>query len=1814
LLYRWIKLAAKPNSNQIALIGTCDTGYINLAIWNGDSNSWGNTGQCTAGSGNINTDAIEIQYVQTGTNAGDIVAVWGEGQYVKRRIWTGSSWNTTSTIADLGSGNTAGWLRLKANPNSNNMILVVGGLVSSNYTIYTQTYDGTNRSFGSLSSAHTSAGYGSFSYNRPFDVVWDMASGSNNAVLVYSNSTGLRYKTSSNGGSTWGSQQDITTSYQAYWVQVERVVSTIYLAIHDNADDLRTWTWASSTWTAKNTVTTDLEIDYSSTRAVEAFALSSSPLNAGEFEYRRPITILDAMTPALGCSDNLTNFPVLVSITDATLKSAANGGRVRHSSGYDIVFRAADGMASLDHEIEKYDPTTGELVAWVRIPTLVYNADTTIYMYYGNPEITAPTANPTGVWDTNYVGVWHLKETSGGSEAIKNSKTDSRHGTTTGHSPTLAATGKIGNGISCDPSSSDQYIQIANESDFRFTDSFTVSGWMQANSWDNGSDPIYQALVSKGWVLDYGGGNFGGWQLGRKGRDYDVNARFVNVDNNEDKKSETSAGTYNSGWHYLVGVYSKSGSDWTVRLYADGTAQTPDTSYGYDVNNSDGYALAIGATTRWSGKGWKGSIDEVRISNVARDACWTETSYNNQNAPGTFITLGSEEPSFVMTGYYLGNGVDNRAITGVGFQPDIVIIKSSSAVNPVCSTSSMGGDAKELGNTTNFVSGLIKSLDADGFTVGTDNRVNASSTNYYWVAFKAGAGELKVSSYVGDGVNPHSITGVGFQPDWVVVMSSNSGDVARHRSSSMSNTAYFETYANDATGILALQADGFQVDANSTVNTSGRTYHYFAFKNVSGKINVGYYTGNATDSRNITGVGFLPEYVIVRSGGASNFTAVARPASLSGDSTLLFTAGIPQTNNIQALQTDGFQVGTDTRVNASSTTYYWMAFGRKPLPTAVKLTSFTAKEYDGSVLLQWKTGYEVNNLGFHVYREQNGERVRLTPEPVAGSALIAGSRTALTAGYHYHWWDTSLSPQSSSTPSPTLPPRGGGIGWGAVKYWLKDIDLNGTHKMHGPVTPVISREPIPEKFRPELLSEIGMRLEEKYHHYWKVQDLKEKLAEKPKAKVKVEVKGNVIKPLLKVRRASTLSPQSSLLDTVRMQQYLAGRSAVKLLVKEEGWYRVTQPELVAAGLSAKANPWYLQLYADGKEQPIRVIGGKDGRFGPRDALEFYGVELDTPSADTRVYWLVEGSKPGKRIQEFKSYLGSLGSLSSSSFPYTVEKKDRTIYFSALKNGDEENFFGPIIYYQSRVHQLLEVRHLDLGASGDALFEVVLQGVMSGVHRVKVYLNNENEEVGEIVFEGQSRGLLRLPISQSELEEGENLVSLEAWGGEMDVSMVESIRLTYWHTYTAEANGLRLTAQGGNHLTVNGFSNPKIRVFDITEPNDPVEVIGKVESQKGGYAISFRVPGHEQRILLAIAEEKVKSPGKITPNQSSSWYQSKDGYDLVIVTHRDFFDTLQPLQKLRESQGLKVGLIDVEDLYDEFSFGNKSPKAIKDFLTLAKANWRKPPRFVLLVGDASFDPKNYLGKGDMDFVPTKLIDTAYMETASDDWFVDFNSDGLPEMAIGRLPVQTSDEASIVVSKIVGYEKSSKKNEALLVADINDGFNFESASEEVRALLPAYLMVRNIFRGDFGSDAEAKRELLNGINQGALLVNFIGHGSTEIWRGSILTSDDAEALTNSPRLPFFISMTCLNGFFQDVYTESLAEALLKAKSGGAIAVWTSSGMTEPGGQTVMDKELIRLLFGSNSITLGEATARAKASVSDQDIRRTWILFGDPSTRLK
>jgi hypothetical protein len=218
-----------------------------------------------------------------------------------------------------------------------------------------------------------------------------------------------------------------------------------------------------------------------------------------------------------------------------------------------------------------------------------------------------------------------------------------------------------------------------------------------------------------------------------------------------------------------------------------------------------------------------------------------------------------------------------------------------------------------------------------------------------------------------------------------------------------------------------------------------------------------------------------------------------------------------------------------------------------------------------------------------------------------------------------------------------------------------------------------------------------------------------------------------------------------------------------------------------------------------------------------------------------------------------------------------------------------------------------------------------------------------------------------------------------------------------------------------------------------------------------------------------------------------------------------------------------------------------------------------------------------------------------------------------MSIGRLPVRNASESARLVAKILGYESSTPPNSVLLVSDSSDGFDFAAANNQLRAFIPVGASVSEIRRGT-ADDATIKKQLLSAISSGQKIVNYDGHGTVNQWRGNILANDDASALTNGQSLPLFVVMNCLNAYFIDPVLDSLGERLLRAENGGASAVWASAGQTEPAGQALMNEEFYRQLFGGTAVTIGEAATKAKSAVTNTDIRRTWVLLGDPAMRLK
>ncbi|HVS58348.1 MAG TPA: DUF2341 domain-containing protein [Candidatus Saccharimonadales bacterium] len=368
----------------------------------------------------------------------------------------------------------------------------------------------------------------------------------------------------------------------------------------------------------------------------------ATPGTSGGYQYRQPITLNHSQVA--GGSD-LSNFPVLVSLTENDLKTAANGGKIQNSNGYDIAFTAGDGVTPLPFEVEQYNATTGTLLAWVNVPTLGAGADTQVYMYYDNSSITTFQGNVNATWNSNYSDIWHLPD--GTTLSMVDSTANNR--TATNHSAT-ATTGKIDGGANLNGSS--QYISVPSAS-LPASSNFTVSLWFKTTSngvlFSEQNQPIGSTPSSWDPMLyvDSTGKLHGGIYGGG----------VPNL---------VTSGTVNNGaWHNAVLVVNKSSS--TQALYLDGSL------VGTAGNSPEGpftnVSIGAGYTNSWpnppsgSTSYFNGQIDDVRIvgSATAETAGWITTEYNNSNTPSSFETAGSVQTTSPTGNWFGGGGLNSWA-------------------------------------------------------------------------------------------------------------------------------------------------------------------------------------------------------------------------------------------------------------------------------------------------------------------------------------------------------------------------------------------------------------------------------------------------------------------------------------------------------------------------------------------------------------------------------------------------------------------------------------------------------------------------------------------------------------------------------------------------------------------------------------------------------------------------------------------------------------------------------------------------------------------------------------------------------------------------------------------------------------------------------------------------------------------------------------------------------------------------------------------------------------------------------------------------
>jgi len=336
-------------------------------------------------------------------------------------------------------------------------------------------------------------------------------------------------------------------------------------------------------------------------------------------------------------------------------------------------------------------------------------------------------------------------------------------------------------------------------------------------------------------------------------------------------------------------------------------------------------------------------------------------------------------------------------------------------------------------------------------------------------------------------------------------------------------------------------------------------------------------------------------------------------------------------------------------------------------------------------------------------------------------------------------------------------------------------------------------------------------------------------------------------------------------------------------------------------------------------------------------------------------------------------------------------------------------------------------------------------------------------------------------------------------------------------------------------------------------------------------------------------------------------------DYLVVTHADFRTAADRLAGGHASQGLQTAVVDVARAYDALSGGAVEATAVRSLL--GRLPVRKDPPAVVLFGDDTLDPRDYLGLGSVAFVPSLSgWDGQFGRIASENRYADQDGDGAPDLAIGRLPADTAAAAEILVDKIERGGPPLGPDSTQVVAVDDQGpadLSFEGLGERVVPTLPLHHVK---FAQVSSGIATARAALVNGWLSSPVVVQYFGHGGADTWADErLLTNEDAPALDGIGPAPLVFTWTCQAQWYQYHLGPSVNEALLLVPNGGALATVGPTGISDPGLQSLLAEGVLSRL--AEGLTLGEAirASKAEAVLRTPDARAVvegFTLLGDPA----
>lgn len=717
----------------------------------------------------------------------------------------------------------------------------------------------------------------------------------------------------------------------------------------------------------------------------------------------------------------------------------------------------------------------------------------------------------------------------------------------------------------------------------------------------------------------------------------------------------------------------------------------------------------------------------------------------------------------------------------------------------------------------------------------------------------------------------------------------------------------------------------------------------------------------------------------------------------------------------------------------------------------------------------------------------------------------------------------------------------------------------------------------------------------------------------------------------------TVAFSAARLNAAGIKNWNPPSPAWRVITKAEGFYRISASQLSAAGVPVESiSPENYHMYHLGQEIAIQV--------SPGDDILFYAEALDSKYTADNIFWLSYDGSPGLRMPARDATPGAQPLVSA--FVREEHYEVDAYYQPKSPNEDEyEHYYWGWVLRNGGSKTDWE-RQLDLSrwTGGDISLSLPLIGYIDVMeanpdHRVGILVNGT--QVYEGTWEAFTLHQVELTVPAALLVPGLNTMKVTALdtGQSADLFYYDWLEIAYSSDFQVSSNMLKFSqAEPGDwRFELTNFSTADARVFDISNPFAPAELTGLTLSGTGPYSLQF----HDEVLLsaeyLALTPDKLLPITSIVPDTPSNLAATSQQADYLIISHANFLTAAAPLVGIRETSGLETVLVDVQDVYDEFSYGIVDPAAIKNYISYAYAQWQAPaPSYVLLVGDGTYDPKNNENYGRISYLPPYFgyVDPYLGETAADNRYVAIvGADTLPDLFLGRLAVNQPSEVTAYLTKLASYETNPPSGDVLrrILAitsryEVNGQYPVIS-DELLRDEYPGepFTAQKVYWKWTHNDLAQARADIQSGINEGRLLVNYIGHGYYGGWGDTneyLFTSSDINSLQNQDKYPFVMAMTCMDGLYTYPRPlgqgyEAMAEIITRTSLKGAIASWSPTGWGMVAGHDLLNRGAFRAIFQDSTAALGGITQagllRVWGSGSNLDLLDTYLLFGDPAVRL-